>query len=154
MNKRAKKVQKRNAKKKAATKQTNQKFEQARFAHQENIRHQSMLTKNILIDLLINDLDEKEEYVKLYFETMENELGIDFDTVKTKPAALEIEMVEEGIKYRTNPWYDRFVSELIETYGEDEKSAKERAWGIATGVMTCMASASEIVTGSPELFNA
>ncbi|KLV03291.1 hypothetical protein ABT56_20190 [Photobacterium aquae] len=148
MNKRAKKVQKRNAKRKAEKKQTNQTIESERLAMKKMKHYQAMLTKSAILDILINDLDESPEDCHLYFETMENELDINFDEVTTKPAALQIEMLEDdGIKYKTNPWYDVFIEKMTEKYGE--KTAREKAWGIATGVMTCMMSAGEIVKGNP-----
>ena len=152
MNKRAKKVQKRNAKKKAAQKQINRVEEMDRLYLKESKRHQSMLTKSIIIDILVKDLDESNEDAILYFETLERELGVNFDKERNKPAALQIEMVEDGIKYKTSAWYEVFISELMNKYGEEDKQARERAWKIATGVMTCMASASEIVLSEPELF--
>lgn len=150
MNKRAKKVQKRNAKRKAEKKQTNQTIESERLAMKKMKHYQTMLTKSVILDILINDLDESPEDCQLYFETMENELDINFDEVTTKPAALQIEMLEDdGIKYRTTPWYNVFIDNMTEKYGEE--TAREKAWGIATGVMTCMMSAHEIVKGKPIL---
>ncbi|HBC3931560.1 TPA: hypothetical protein KD853_004738 [Vibrio parahaemolyticus] len=150
MNKRAKKVQKRNAKKKAAKRQVNQVIESERLALKEVKRYQAMLTKSAILDILINDLDESPEDCQLYFETMESELGINFDEVTTKPAALKIEMLDDdGVNYKTTPWYDVFISKMVEKHGEE--TAREKAWGIATGVMTCMMSANEIVKGEPIL---
>ncbi|MFW9651194.1 hypothetical protein V3H25_22490 [Vibrio parahaemolyticus] len=148
MNKRSKKVQKRNAKKKNAKKQENHNLELERLAIKEMKRNQSMLTKSTLIDILVNDLEESLEDCRLYFDTMENELGINFDKVTTKPAALKIEMLDDdGMKYKTTPWYEMFVDKMTEKY--DEETARKKAWGIATGVMTCMMSANEIVKGEP-----
>jgi molybdopterin-biosynthesis enzyme MoeA-like protein len=150
MNKRSKKIQKRNAKKKAAKKQINQAIESERLAMKEMKRYQAMLTKSAILDILINDLDESPEDCQLYFETMESELDINFDEVTTKPAALKIEMLEDdGMKYKTTPWYEVFIDKMAEKYGEE--TAREKAWGIATGVMTCMMSANEIVKGEPIL---
>ncbi|WP_285331948.1 hypothetical protein [Vibrio parahaemolyticus] len=150
MNKRTKKVQKRNAKKKAAKKQINQAIESERLAMKEMKRYQAMLTKSAILDILINDLDESPEDCQQYFETMESELDINFDEVTTKPAALKIEMLEgDGMKYKTTPWYEVFIDKMGEKY--DEETAREKAWGIATGVMTCMMSANEIVKGEPIL---
>lgn len=150
MNKRTKKVQKRNAKKKAAKKQINQAIESERLAMKEMKRYQAMLTKSAILDILINDLDESPEDCQQYFETMESELDINFDEVTTKPAALKIEMLEDdGMKYKTTPWYEVFIDKMAEKY--DEETAREKAWGIATGVMTCMMSANEIVKGEPIL---
>ncbi|HHY0432764.1 TPA: hypothetical protein ACVU44_004735 [Vibrio parahaemolyticus] len=150
MNKRTKKVQKRNAKKKAAKKRLNQTVESERLAMKEMKHYQAMLTKNAILDILINDLDESPEDCQLYFETMENELNINFDEVTTKPAALKVEMLDDdGMKYKTTPWYEVFIDKMVEKYGEE--TAREKAWGIATGVMTCMMSASEIVKGEPIL---
>jgi len=150
MNKRSKKVQKRNAKKKAAKKQINQAIESERLVMKEMKRYQSMLTKSTIIDILINDLDESPEDCILYFEVMESELGINFDEVPAKPAALEIEMLDdEGMKYKTTHWYEIFADKMVKKYGED--AAREKAWGIATGVMTCMMSANEIVKSDPIL---
>ncbi len=150
MNKRSKKIQKRNAKKKAAKKQINQAIESERLAMKEMKRYQAMLTKSAILDILINDLDESPEDCQLYFETMESELDINFDEVTTKPAALKIEMLEDdGMKYKTTPWYEVFIDKMTEKYGEE--TAREKAWGIATGVMTCMMSANEIVKGEPIL---
>ncbi|MGD6738130.1 hypothetical protein ACN08S_00010 (plasmid) [Photobacterium leiognathi subsp. mandapamensis] len=152
MNKRAKKVQKRNAKKKAVQKKINRIAEMERLYLKESKRHQSMLTKSIIIDILTTDLDESNEDTILYFETLERELEVNFDKVKNKPAAFQIEMFEDGINYKTSAWYEVFVRELMNKYGEEDKQARERAWKIATGVMSCMVSASEIVLSEPELF--
>ncbi|MGD6738115.1 hypothetical protein ACP5PY_18025 [Photobacterium leiognathi subsp. mandapamensis] len=74
MNKRAKKVQKRNAKKKAVQKKINRIAEMERLYLKESKRHQSMLTKSIIIDILTTDLDESNEDTILYFETLEESL--------------------------------------------------------------------------------
>ncbi|MGD6738123.1 hypothetical protein ACP5PY_18065 [Photobacterium leiognathi subsp. mandapamensis] len=100
MNKRAKKVQKRNAKKKAVQKKINRIAEMERLYLKESKRHQSMLTKSIIIDILTTDLDESNEDTILYFETLERELEVNFDKVKNKPAAFQIEMFEDGINYQ------------------------------------------------------
>lgn len=145
-NKRAKKVQKRNAKKSAAKKQVNQIVEMDRLSLKEIKRHQSMLTKDVIIDILINDMDCDPDDCKLYFDTLEDELKIDFDSAQTKPAALEMEFNEEVVKSKATPWYQVFVGKILEKYSEDDEGvAAKRASDIASGVMTCMASASEII---------
>ena len=138
---RARKVQNRYAKKKAVQKHANRSEESERLFLKDTHRYQSMLTKSIIIDILVNDLGESKEDASLYFETLEKELGVNFDTEKTKPSAVHIEMVEGGIKSRASSWYEVFISELMARYGEDDKQVRERGWKIATGVMTCIMSA-------------
>lgn len=145
MSKRHKKVQKRTAKKKSALKKINQVEEQQRLEVKELKRYQFLLTKETILDILINDLNESPEDCELYFDTMENELGVSFNAMKNKPSAITIEKVDnDDVTYRTHSWYEMFIEKLVHKYGEED--ARKQAWGIQTGFMTTMLSAKEIVS--------
>ena len=154
MNKRAKKVQKRKAKKAARTKKPARTVEESvtlalKFAR-ENERYQAMLTKSIIIDVLVNDKGESLDDCSLYFEIIESEFKVDFDKAKVKPKPA---MMHTGIDDTSMaPWLVRFISKLGEKYG-DHELAGLRAFDIYFNVEDCLNNAKAVMKKkSPEVF--
>lgn len=127
---RAKKTQKRTAKKKAALKKHNKQIESERYEMIRQLACRPQLKKKHLYFMMVDNAKMCRDDIDLLFDVMKENLGSDFDDLDEKPLALTIYEYEFGAETGFEHWFEAFASEMSERYDEDD--ANERIKNIVS----------------------